>query len=503
MQPTRAPRPAPRRPALLAGLLSAALLILGLLPQEAFAGTAISLFNSFAGNINFVTTGNTLRAADNAVNACSLLSGLNGTAVNAGTSSGTVSGIPAGSTIVAAYLYYAGSSNTVDNTVTFNGTGVTASRTFTDTTIIPFFGGFVDVTSLVTGNGTYSFTGLTVDDTNNISNYCGTQTVLAGWALVVVYSKATEAYRVVNVYDGFQFFQNSSITLTPANFKVPSPPIAGSKFAVITWEGDDSLAGNETLQFNGNTLTDACNGTNNQYNGTINTLICTGTAATDDVFYGVDLDTFAVDAYVAAGQTSATTFYQSGGDAVVLTAQIISISDAPVSDLTMSKVHTGTFGYGDDGSYTLTVANTGPNTTSGTTTVTDTLPTGETYVSAIGSGWTCGAVGQAVTCTSTAAIANGSSFPTITLTVAVATSAGTSLANTATVAVDPADFDNDATNNSSTDTVSNANGALVHPDLTTSTKTAFNPGGGDYNVGDGQHPGQPERLHRQRGDGDR
>ena len=485
IQPTRPQRPLARRPArLLAGVLAAAALISGLLPQAASAGTPIALFNSFAGNINFVTTGNTLRAGDNTSNttACLLQSGLQGTAVNAGTSSGTVSGIPAGSTITAAYLYYAGSSTTIDSTVTFNGTNVTASRTFSDAALNPQYGGFVDVTSLVSGNGTYSFTGLTVNNSAT-SVYCTGQAELAGWALVVIYSNPSEAYRVVNIYDGFQLFHNSSITLTPSNFKVPSPPLSGSKFAVLTWEGDSTLSGNETLQFNGNTLTDNCNGTNNQYNSTINTILCTGNATTDDVFYGVDIDTFAVDGDIAAGQTSATTFYQSGNDGVYLTAQIISISDAPVSDPSISKVHNGTFGYGDNGSYTITVTNNGPTTTSGTTTVTDTLPTGETYVSATGTGWSCSAVGQAVTCTSTAAVVNAASFNPITLTVAVATSAGTSLANTATAAVDAADFDNDSTNNSSTDTVSNAGGSLVHPDLSTSTKTVFNPGGGDYLVG--------------------
>jgi trimeric autotransporter adhesin len=191
-----------------------------------------------------------------------------------------------------------------------------------------------------------------------------------------------------------------------------------------------------------------------------------------------------VDAYVAAGQTSATTFYQSGQDAVILAAQIMSITDAPVSDLSISKVHNGTFGYGDQGTYTITVTNNGPNATSGTTTITDTLPAGETYVSATGTSWTCSAAGQVVTCTSTSVVANAATFNPITLTMTVATSAGTSLANTATVAVDPSDFDNNSGNNSSTDTVSNAGGTLVHPDLSTSTKSVFNPGGGDYNVGD-------------------
>src|SRR3984957_11214062 len=149
------------------------------------AATTITLFKSFAGNINFVTTGNTLRAKPNNTytggNACTLLSGLTGTSVSAGISSSSVSGIPAGSTIVAAYLYYAGSGATTISTVTFNGTSVTASRTFTDSTNAtgnPFFSGFVDVTSLVTGNAAYSFTGLSMDDSNT---YCANSTVLAGW----------------------------------------------------------------------------------------------------------------------------------------------------------------------------------------------------------------------------------------------------------------------------------------------------------------------------------
>jgi len=490
--------------------LCAALLGLGL-PQMAEAATTISLFKSFAGNINFVTTGNTLRASPNNTyaggNACTLLSGNNGTSVNAGTSSSPVSGIPAGSTVVAAYLYYAGSGATTISTVTFNGSSVTASRTFTDSTNPtgnPFFSGFVDVTSQVTGNGTYSFTGLSVDNT---ATYCGNSTVLAGWGLFVIYSNPSEKVRVINVFDGFQPFQGSSITLTPNNFKIPTSNIDG-KFAVLTWEGDPDInstkAGStntETLQFNGNVLSDACNptadtslpngsnggafvsGNPNQYNSTINTLVCTGTATTDEIYYGVDLDTFNVSSYLTAGSTTASSFYSSGQDLVLLSTQVISVTDVPVSDLSITKAHNGVFGYGDNGTYTLTVTNNGPATTSGTTKVTDTLPAGETFVSGTGTGWTCSAVGQAVTCTTTAAIANGANFNPITLTVAIATSAGTSLANTATVAVDPSAFDNVSGNDSSTDTVSNAGNTLVHPDLSTSTKSVVNTGGGDALVG--------------------
>src|SRR5579859_6929310 len=248
MTPLNSPRStSTRRPPLLAAALFwlAALSGLSVLPQRAEAATVISLYKSFAGNINFVTTGNTLRAGSNTTyggNPCTLVSGNTGTTAATGTTSSPLSGIPAGSTIVAAYAYIAGSGATTPTSFSFNGNTVTFGRTFSDSsndTGNPFFSGFADVTSFVTGNATITAGNFTVDTTNT---YCGNSTVLAGWTLVVIYSNASEAYRVVNVFDGFQPFHGSSITLTPNNFKVPSSPING-KFAVITWEGDPDING--------------------------------------------------------------------------------------------------------------------------------------------------------------------------------------------------------------------------------------------------------------------
>jgi len=467
-----------------------------LVPTSALAGTTPALFQSFPrtgdpDTINFVTTGNTLRAGNNAGgnnSASSLLSGLSGNPVDAGSSSATVSGIPAGSTILAAYLYWAGSGSTTDYTVTLNGISVSApvARQYTETynagggDVLAFFSGAADVTSIVTGNGTYTFAGLNVTNVDvGTVTYFSNQATTAGWALLVIYSNSSESNRVINVFEGFQAFRNTSINLTMNNFREPSTGING-KFAVLTWEGDPDAPSNtgETLGLTpGSTLSDSCDTNGNQYNSTINTLLCTGNPATDDVFYGVDFDTYDVSSMLTSGETSVTTNYTSGNDLVLLSAQVLSVATTPVSDLSISKVHNGTFGYGDNGSYTLTVTNNGPATTAGTTTITDTLPAGETYVSGTGTGWSCAAAGQNVTCTSTATVTAGNTFSPLTLTVAVATGAGTSLSNTATVAT--TNFDNTSGNNSSTDTVSNANSTLLHPDLSTSTKTAVNPSGGD------------------------
>lgn len=68
---------------------------------------------------------------------------------------------------------------------------------------------------------------------------------------------------------------------------------------------------------------------------------------------------------------------------------------------------------------------------SGTTNVSDTLPSGYSLSSYSGSGWGCGSVVNVVTCTSTQAISSGSSFPTLKLIVNVPASSPASVSNTA------------------------------------------------------------------------
>jgi uncharacterized repeat protein (TIGR01451 family) len=104
-----------------------------------------------------------------------------------------------------------------------------------------------------------------------------------------------------------------------------------------------------------------------------------------------------------------------------------------VADVTISKSHAGNFTQGQNGTYTLAVSNVGGAATSGTVTVSDTLPAGLTYVSATGTGWTCNTAGQTVTCTRATALAAGASYPNITLIVSVASNAALSVTNTATV----------------------------------------------------------------------
>jgi uncharacterized repeat protein (TIGR01451 family) len=438
----------------------------------AWADTPVTLYKSFAGNINITGTGGTLRTQRDTAdggNSCTV------------TNSGSIQllGVPTGSSIVAAYLYWAGSGGDpvggvgTDYNVTFNGVAIGADRTYTANynagggNNVYFFGGVKDVTSAVTGNGTYTFADLTVQ-TANVSGggqYCGSSAVLSAFSLVVIYSHPSETLHVVNLWEGFQGYRGGAIPLTPTNFVVPTPApttALSSRILVLTWEGDNGNSApldgfSENLTFcspapcGGTALTDAYNPLNNQFNSTVD-IPPNGPFSGINTTWGLDIDMFDITSRLPAGAASAQSVYSSGGDLVILMNQTMSVTNVPVADLAITKSHTDIFTVGSNGVFTLNVTNNGPSATSGTITMTDTLPTGLTYVSATGSGWTCGAAGQTVTCTrpSSNPLASGATAPPITLTTAVGLAAAPSVTNSASVSSDA--FDNNLSNNTASNT---------------------------------------------------
>ena len=104
------------------------------------------------------------------------------------------------------------------------------------------------------------------------------------------------------------------------------------------------------------------------------------------------------------------------------------------------------FTSGSNATYTLSIRNNGPQSATGVITVTDTLPAGFTYTSGTGTGWSCAAAGQVMTCTANGPVANKASLPDITLVAAIANNVATSVTNVATV-TNSGGGDNDLTNN--------------------------------------------------------
>jgi len=127
------------------------LVLLGATQAFAQTSTPIARAQRFTGNINFVTTGGSLRSQSNSGDACALK--------NPQTSVQALSGIPANTAIQAVYLYWGHSGTTTDTSVTLNGVTVNATRTFTAAFANPtlnFRAAYADITNrnIVTGNGT-------------------------------------------------------------------------------------------------------------------------------------------------------------------------------------------------------------------------------------------------------------------------------------------------------------------------------------------------------------
>ncbi len=164
--------------------------------------------------------------------------------------------------------------------------------------------------------------------------------------------------------------------------------------------------------------------------------------------------TLYVDVAKNAPATVTNNVKVGGGGEVIVDSQNSAADSTNVTqmpDLVIDKSHLANFYQGQaSATYSLVVSNRGFATTNGTVSVVDTLPAGGalTLVSMAGTGWTCPAGG--LTCTRSDSLAPGSSYPAITVTVAVSSSAPAQVTNRADVSGSESDttnsYDTDLTN---------------------------------------------------------
>ncbi len=286
----------------------------------------VALFQQFNGQYDYLAFGNTLNLTENGSGEdCVIL-----------TQSAATFTLQPGQEVVAAYLYWAGS-GTGDFEVKLNNAPILAERTFSylfnsGGTEYVYFAASTDVTAQLTatGNGVYTLSELNLSQV--IPTYCsppGTGTNFGGWAVTVVYEDASLPINQVNIFDGLQGVSdvNQELTIVLENLLVLDN--AGAKIGFLAWEGDSSIAVNETLRINGNILSNApLNPADNAFNGTNS---FTGSAE----LYNMDIDFYSIENFINPGDTSATIELTSSQDFVMVN-NIVTVLNTELPDATIS-----------------------------------------------------------------------------------------------------------------------------------------------------------------------
>jgi glucosylceramidase len=266
--------------------------------------------------------------ADSPVSAVSLSSSqtVNGGYVAAGVGLrnlgyGTVSiaGIPAGSSVAAAYLIW----DILDNsqepslaTGAFDGNAISGQSTGVGATpcwpAAANFGYIANVTPFVTGNGQYQLSGFASGEADGGDPWLvGTPVPEAeGASLIVVYTNSADPATTVQVYTGAQETPpDASATLS--GFTVSAAAAASTTFIVA----DGQNAGSHYGDFDGQTVTTAFSGA---------APIAGGIPYSQGDLW--DTDTVDVSNVVAPGDTSATVTVGAPSDCLVWVGQVLAVS---------------------------------------------------------------------------------------------------------------------------------------------------------------------------------
>jgi hypothetical protein len=229
----------------------------------------------------------------------------------------SLSAIPAGATVRYALLYWGMLDNREGqslNHLSFDGTPIMGARVGSGPdTCWNRMNSFVyraDVTPFVTGNGTYTLTGVAA----------GGSVLAQGASLVVLYERVGDPERTVILYDGdivFTPLSRSSPSTTLTGFLTASPTSAKTTFVV----GDGQSAFSEVASFTGSA----------------------GTVTFTDPFAGSDgdfwdTDTFSVSSQVGAASDVGTAAVGFRVDCLMWTAQVFSVAtNSPATPPTVAS----------------------------------------------------------------------------------------------------------------------------------------------------------------------
>ncbi|WP_299889376.1 gliding motility-associated C-terminal domain-containing protein [uncultured Lacinutrix sp.] len=286
-------------------LLAGLLIFISLLQTEVWSQD-ISIFQQYNGRYDYLAIGNTLNPAENNIvqSFCEILP-----------SSQATLNVDASSTVVAAYLYWAGS-GLGDLEVTLNGTSIVAEDTyntiFTDATFgdLNYFSCYANITNqvLAEGNTIYELSDLDISETlANNPGHCERRTNFAGWSIYVIYENNTLPLNQVNLFQGLEIINRNVTEKTIFLNNVNVLDNDNAKIGFLAWEGDNALNFGESLSINGNIISNPpLNLADNAFNGT-------NTFTNSNTFYNCDLDVYGIENNINIGDTQVEIKLTTGG----------------------------------------------------------------------------------------------------------------------------------------------------------------------------------------------
>lgn len=280
----------------------------------------VTVFQQFNGRYDYLSFGNTLNLEENTGGSglCEIL-----------TESSADYDLQPGHELVAAYLYWAGS-GLGDFDVTFAGNAISAEREFSNILSgnLIFFAAYANVTSILQANGNGNYLLSDLDLTAVIPDYCGNTTNFGGWAVTVIYRDESLPLNQVSIFDGLESVSSTNRELTINLDNLLVLDTSGAKIGFLAWEGDSSLAVNETLRINGNILSNLpLNPSDNAFNSTNS---FTGSSE----LYNMDIDFYNIQNFIQPGDTSAVIQLTSGQDFVMIN-NIITVLNTELPDATI------------------------------------------------------------------------------------------------------------------------------------------------------------------------
>ncbi len=323
--------------------------------------------------------------------------------------------LPPGSTVLFAGLYWGGfggdNSNPTNkaprSTVKFSVPGTSTYATLTATTVYSAGAGtnayhaFLDVTALVpvSATGTYTLA--------NAQLYPNASGAYGGWAMAVVYRDPNGILQNLSVFDGFAYVDSAGAINVPINgFLTPQAGVVNAEVGVVAYDGDRTSA-DSGVGFNGQTLSNALNPSNDGFNSTVSTdgrnVISRSNPYTNS--FGFDADLFSADGILANNQTSTTIRMASNSEVYYLglVTSAIKIFKPVIPSAVKSQVGpvSGVVQPGDIITYNISISNIGTTNTVKTI-MSDAIPSGTTYVPGSlridsGQAGTTGAYSDAVT----------------------------------------------------------------------------------------------------------